>query len=93
MSSTISNKVTIFIALIVITAVQISLSFVNLTPGGNKIAALLLAMSETFLVSMFFMGLKEESRLIRVTALFPFVLFCIMNGAVILDILIFRTMP
>lgn len=78
--------------MLVITAIQIGLSFANfLAPEGHIIAALLLAGGETLLVSMFFMGLKEESRLIRVTALFPFALFCIMNGAVILDILIFRT--
>jgi caa(3)-type oxidase subunit IV len=89
MSSTIVNKATIFGALLVITAAQIGLSFVNLTSAGNIIAAILLGGTETILVGMFFMGLSHEKRLIRVTALFPFVLFCIMNGAVVLDVLIF----
>ena len=83
------DKVYIFFGLIAITALQIGLSYVPLMPGGNLIAALLLGMGETILVGLFFMGLKEEKRLIRVTALFPFVLFCIMNGAVILDVLFF----
>jgi len=90
MSSTITNKTFIFSLLLVITAAQIGLSYVSLAPGYNLIVALLLGMSETMLVAIFFMGLKNEKRLIRVTALFPFVLFCIMNGAVILDVLFFR---
>jgi caa(3)-type oxidase subunit IV len=90
MSSTIVNKVNIFVALLAITAIQISLSYFNgLDPVGHIIAALLLGVSETMLVGIFFMGLKNEQRLIKVTALFPFLLFCIMNGAVILDVLIF----
>lgn len=90
MSSAIANKVNIFIALVVITAVQIGLSYAGfLDPVGHIIAALLLAGSETILVGLFFMGLKNDDRLLRTTALFPFVLFCIMNGAVVLDVLIF----
>jgi caa(3)-type oxidase subunit IV len=89
MNNAIANKTNIFIALLVITALQIGLSYYPLMPGGNLIAALLLGMLETLLVGLFFMGLKNEQRLIRVTALFPFVLFCIMNGAVILDVLFF----
>lgn len=89
MSNKIANKTTIFTMLLAITAAQIGLSFVNLTPMGNILAALLLAASEAILVGLFFMGLNDEKRLIKVTALFPFVLFCIMNGAVVLDVLVF----
>ena len=90
MSTAIANKVNIFIALVVITAAQIGLSYASfLEPAGHIIAALLLAASETILVGLFFMGLKNDDRLLRTTALFPFVLFCIMNGAVVLDVLIF----
>lgn len=90
MSSAITNKVNIFVALVVITGVQIGLSYANfLAPAGHIIAALLLAASETILVGLFFMGLRNDDRLLRTTALFPFVLFCIMNGAVVLDVLIF----
>lgn len=89
MNNTIANKTNIFITLLVITAAQIGMSYVNLTPAGNVVAALLLAMTETVLVGMYFMGLKGENRLIRITALFPFVLFCILNGALILDVLVF----
>ena len=89
MSSAIANKVNIFVTLLVITAGQIGLSYAPMASTGHIIAALLLGGVETILVGMFFMGLKEEKRLIRVTALFPFVLFCIMNGALILDVLFF----
>ncbi|HJT24773.1 MAG TPA: cytochrome C oxidase subunit IV family protein [bacterium] len=90
MNAAITNKLNIFIALLVITAAQIGLSYVGfLAPAGHIIAALLLAASETILVGLFFMGLKNDDRLLRTTALFPFVLFCIMNGAVVLDVLIF----
>lgn len=89
MSSVISNKLNIFITLVAITAIQIGLSYVDFAPVGHIIAALLLAASETILVGLFFMGLKNDDRLLRTTALFPFVLFCIMNGAVVLDVLIF----
>lgn len=90
MGSAIANKVNIFITLVVITSVQIGLSYFNgLSPEGHIIAALLLGVSETLLVGIFFMGLKDEKRLIKITALFPFMLFCIMNAAVILDLLVF----
>jgi caa(3)-type oxidase subunit IV len=83
------NKTMIFTLLLVITAVQIGLSYVRLSGVGNIVAALLLGGAETILVGLYFMGLDNEKRLIKVTALFPFVLFCIMNGAVILDVLFF----
>ena len=89
MTNKIANKTTIFIALLVITAVQIGLSYVPLGPG-NLIAGLLLAAAEAILVGLYFMGLSNEQRLVRVTALFPVLLFIILNGAVILDVVIFR---
>ncbi len=84
------NKKVIFTLLLVITAVQIALSYLKLAGVGNIVAALLLGAAETILVGIYFMGLDNEKRLIKVTALFPFVLFCIMNAAVILDVLFFK---
>jgi caa(3)-type oxidase subunit IV len=90
MSATITNKVGIFIALVVITALQIGLAkWHGLSSQGHIIAALLLAMMETILVGIFFMGLRGETRLIKITALFPFLLFCILVGALGLDVLVF----
>ena len=83
------SKTVIFTLLLVITAVQIALSYVKLSGPGNIVAALLLGGAETILVGLYFMGLDNEKRLIKFTALFPFVLFCIMNAAVILDVLFF----
>lgn len=89
MKSGIVNKTNVFIALLVITGAQIGLSYVNLTPTGNITAALLLAAVETILVGLFFMGLKDQNRLIKATALFPLTLMGILIGAIIMDILIF----
>jgi caa(3)-type oxidase subunit IV len=84
-----NKKSLVFTVLLIITAIQIGLSYVSLSSEGNLVAALLLGGCETILVGLYFMGLDNEKRLIKVTALFPFVLFCIMNGALILDVLIF----
>lgn len=89
MNSGIGNKTNVFIALLVITGAQIGLSFVNLTPTGNITVALLLAAVETLLVGLFFMGLKDQKRLIKVTVLFPLALICILISAIFLDILVF----
>ena len=83
------SKTAIFTLLLIITGIQIALSYVKLGGPGNLIAALLLGSAETILVGLYFMGLDNEKRLIKFTALFPFVLFCIMNAAVILDVLFF----
>ncbi|HZT34649.1 MAG TPA: cytochrome C oxidase subunit IV family protein [Nitrososphaera sp.] len=79
----------VFAALLALTVVTVGLSYVNLTHTGNIIAALIVATFKALLVALFFMHLKYEGRLLRFTAIFPLILFCIMIGALILDIVIF----
>jgi len=89
MSSSIKNKTAIFAALFLFMGLQIGLSkWHGLSEMGHVIAALLIATIMTVLVGIFFMGLKEELRLIKLTALFPFVLLAIMFTALTLDILV-----
>ena len=90
MSSPITNKNGIFAALFIAMALQIGLSkWHGLSETGHIIAGLAIATIMTLLVAIFFMGLKEQARLIKVTALFPLLLICIMFGVLVLDILVF----
>jgi caa(3)-type oxidase subunit IV len=89
MSSTIKNKTAIFAALFLFMGLQIGLAkWHGLSEQGHVIAALLIAVIMTVLVGIFFMGLKEELRLIKLTAVFPFLLIAIMFTALVLDILV-----
>lgn len=89
MSASIKNKAAIFAALFLSMALQIGLSkWHGLSEQGHVIAALLIAVIMTVLVGIFFMGLKEELRLIKLTAIFPFILIAIMFTALTLDILV-----
>jgi len=90
MNSAITNKNGIFAALFIAMAVQIGLSkWHGLSPEGHIIAGVAIGMIMTVLVSVFFMGLKEQTRLIKITALFPFMLLCILFGVLVLDLLVF----
>jgi caa(3)-type oxidase subunit IV len=90
MNSAITNKNGIFAALFFFMALQIGLSkWGGLSSTGHIIAGLTIASIMTILVAVFFMGLKEQLRLIKITALFPLLLLAIMFSVLVLDILVF----
>jgi cytochrome c oxidase subunit 4 len=62
----------VFAALLLLTAVTVLVSYVDLG-AGNVVAALLIASAKASLVALFFMHLKGESRLVWGFALFPIV--------------------
>jgi cytochrome c oxidase subunit 4 len=62
----------VFAALLLLTAVTVLVSYVDLGTG-NVVAALLIASAKASLVALFFMHLKGESRLVWAFALFPIV--------------------
>jgi len=68
--------VAVFAALLVLTAVTVSVSYVDLGLW-NAVVALLIASGKASLVALFFMHLKGESRLVWGFALVP-VLFLVL---------------
>ena len=81
-------KPVLFFALVFLTALQIGLSYLPLG-DGNLIAGILLATAQAILVGLFFMGLKDEKRLVQAAALVPLILFVVLNAAVVWDVVYF----
>ena len=64
--------ITVFVALLLLTAVTVLVSYVDLGLW-NAVVALLIASVKASLVALFFMHLKSEDRLVWGFALFPIV--------------------
>jgi cytochrome c oxidase subunit 4 len=64
--------IAVFVALLLLTAVTVLVSYVDLGLW-NVVVALLIASAKASLVALFFMHLKGESRLVWGFALFPIV--------------------
>ncbi len=62
--------IAVFVALLLLTVVTVLVSYVDLGLW-NVVVALLIASAKAFLVALFFMHLKGESRLVWGFALFP----------------------
>jgi len=74
----------IFAALLVLTAVTVLVSYVNLGLM-NVVVALLIASVKASLVALFFMHLKGESRLVWGFALFPILFLALILLGTLVD--------
>ena len=73
----------VYAALVLLTIVTVLVSYVDLGLM-NVVVALLIASTKASLVALFFMHLKEESRLVWGFALVPiFFLFLILSGTLV----------
>ena len=81
------NYLLIFYALIVLTVVTVVVAFAPIQSELTKVGvALLVASVKATLVARYFMHLKFEGKLIRLTLFFPLLLCVIMIAALIPDI-------
>lgn len=71
----ISTYTKVLLALLVLMVVTIALSFVDLTPWGNNVAAMTIATIKAGLVIAFFMGVRYGTNLTKIYAALGFIWF------------------
>ena len=76
--------ITVYIALVLLTAVTVAVSYVNLGLM-NVVVALLIASVKASLVALIFMHLKSEDRLVWVFALVPIAFLALIIFGTLVD--------
>ena len=76
----------VFIALMVGTAVTVTVTYIHLEPAWlNLPVALAIAVTKAMLVIMFFMHLKDHPKLLKVTFAAAFFFFALLNAHTLSD--------
>ena len=79
------NYIGIFIALAVLTGLELGVAFIGLSKTAVLVILILMAVWKALLVALYFMHLKYENNRVRILAFAPLPLAVIMIAAVITE--------
>ena len=79
------NYIGIFIALAVLTGLELGVAFIGLSKMAVLVILILMAIWKALLVALYFMHLKYENNRLRILAIAPLPLAVIMIAAVITE--------
>ena len=84
------NYLGIFVALAVLTVIEVTVAYAPIAHGWKMLGLLSMAITKALLVALYYMHLKFDKRLIMLVALIPFLLISVVGLLLYVGIAVLR---